>query len=95
MVDRISSEPISEVDCLIDGLKKLRRQLDESGRRVQNSIVDHAEFSQSVTQLTKIISEGMSYPGEIETDALGISDEAPPAGMTPGKTNIEAPSAGC
>lgn len=83
LVDRISREPIGEVDRLIDGLKQLRKQLDENGRRVQNAIVDHATFSQSVTQLTKIVSEGMSYVGEIETDSPGISSEALTADMIP------------
>lgn len=70
LVYRISSEPIREIDRLIEGLNDLRKQLDGNGRRVQHDIAVHTTFSQSVSQLTKIVSEGMACNGSRPSSAI-------------------------
>ena len=35
--------------------------MDDDGHRVQRDIVEYASLSQSVIQLTKIVSEGMTH----------------------------------
>jgi hypothetical protein len=61
LVDRVSGESTREIDYLIDGLKGLRKKLDDDGQRVQREIAEYSSLSQSVIQLTKIISEGMTH----------------------------------
>ena len=75
LVYRVSGESTREIDHLIDGLKHLRQKLDDDGRRVQREIVEYASLSQSVIQLTKIVSEGMTHVKEVP-DAPNISDQA-------------------
>jgi len=60
LVHRVSGESTREIDYLIDGLKGLRKKLDDDGERVQREIAEYSSLSQSVIQLTKIISEGLS-----------------------------------
>jgi hypothetical protein len=60
LVDRVSGEWTREIGYLIDGLKGLRKKLDDDGQRVQREIAEYSSLSQSVIQLTKIISEGMT-----------------------------------
>ena len=61
LVHRVSDESTREIDYLVDGLQGLRKKLDEDRRRVQREIADYASLSQSVIQLTKIVSEGMTH----------------------------------
>jgi hypothetical protein len=75
LVYRISGESVREIDHLIDGLKHLRQKLNDDGRRVQREIVEYASLGQSVIQLTKIVSEGMTHVDKVP-DAPDISDVA-------------------
>src|ERR1700722_16503885 len=75
LVYRISGESTREIDHLIDGLKHLRQKLDDDGRRVQREIVEYASLGQSVIQLTKIVSEGMTNVDKVP-DAPDIGDVA-------------------
>jgi hypothetical protein len=75
LVYRVSGESTREIDHLIDGLKHLRQKLDDDGRRVHREIVEYASLSQSVIQLTKIVSEGMTHVKKVP-DAPNISDQA-------------------
>jgi hypothetical protein len=61
LVQRVSGQSTQEIDYLIDGLKSLRKKMDDDGHRVQREIVEYASLSQSVVQLTKIVSEGMTH----------------------------------
>jgi hypothetical protein len=76
LVHRVSGESTREIDYLIDGLKGLRRKLDDDGRRVQREIAEYASLTQSVIQLTKIVSEGMTHVKTVP-DAPNIGEEAP------------------
>jgi hypothetical protein len=61
LLRQVSLQSTREVDRLIDDLKRLRDKLEEQGNRVQRDIVEYASLSQSVVQLTKIVSEGMTH----------------------------------
>ena len=75
LVHRVSGESTREIDYLIDGLKGLRKKLDDDGQRVQREIAKYSSLSQSVIQLTKIISEGMTRVKTVP-DAPTIGGEA-------------------
>ena len=75
LVHRVSGESTREIDYLIDGLKGLRKKLDDDGRRVQREIAEYTSLSQSVIQLTKIVSEGMTHVKTVP-DAPKIGGEA-------------------
>jgi len=75
LVHRVSGESTREIDFLIDGLKSLRKKVDDDGHRVQREIVEYASLSQSVIQLTKIVSEGMTHVKKVP-DAPNIAKEA-------------------
>jgi hypothetical protein len=61
LMGRVTLESTLEIDRLIDDLSKLRRKLEDEGNRVQRDLADHASFSQSVVQLTKIVSDSMAH----------------------------------
>jgi hypothetical protein len=45
---------------LIDDLQRLRSKLEVEGNRVRRDIAGHSTLSQSVIQLTKIVSDSMA-----------------------------------
>jgi hypothetical protein len=60
LVSGISVRSIQEIDHLIKSLQALRQKLDSDGDRLHRQIAQHATFSQSVIELTKIVSDGMA-----------------------------------
>ena len=48
-----------EIDSLMSELKALRQKVVIDGDRVERQLAEYAELNQSVTQLTKIISDGL------------------------------------
>ena len=76
LVHRISDDSTREVDHLIAGLTNVRKKLDEEARRIQRDIMDFASLSQSVVQLTKIVSDSMTNVEKV-SDAPAIAAEAP------------------
>jgi len=64
LLRRVSGTSTREIDDLIRELQTLRERLHADGNRVQRDIVEYAELSQSVIQLTKIISDSVKkLPG--------------------------------
>jgi hypothetical protein len=59
LVSGISVQSIQEIDHLIEGLQKLRQKLNNDGDRLHQAITQYAALSQSVVDLTKIVSDGM------------------------------------
>ena len=59
LISEISGQSIDEIDHLIGGLQGLREKLNRDGDRLQGEIVQYDALSQSIIQLTKIISDGM------------------------------------
>ena len=83
LVQRISGGSTREVDHLINGLTNLRRKLDDEAMRIRSDIIEFASLSQSVMQLTKIVSDGVTQVAKVP-DAPGhrhklpeVSDTAP------------------
>jgi hypothetical protein len=60
LISRVSGQSVGEIDHLIDGLQGVRRKLVDEGDRLEREVVEYVAFSQSVSQLTKIVSEGMT-----------------------------------
>ena len=58
---RMSLASTREIDSLIGELKTLRQKLATDGSRLERQLAEYAGLSQSVTQLTKIISEGLTH----------------------------------
>jgi hypothetical protein len=60
VISRVSGQSVGEIDHLIDGLQGVRRKLVDEGDRLEREVGEYVAFSQSVSQLTKIVSEGMT-----------------------------------
>jgi hypothetical protein len=64
LLRQVSMASVGEVDGILSELRTLRRKLHTDGDRIQRDIVIHAELSQQVMQLTKIISDSVkNLPG--------------------------------
>jgi len=64
LLRQISKTSVGEIDGLLGELQTLRRKLQTDGDRIQRDIAEHAELSQQVMQLTKIISDSVKkLPG--------------------------------
>jgi hypothetical protein len=59
LISRVSGQSVGEIDHLIDGLQEVRRKLVDEGDRLEREVGEYVAFSQSVSQLTKIVSERM------------------------------------
>ena len=85
LVQRISGGSTREVDHLINGLANLRQKLDDEAMRIRSDITEFASLSQSVMQLTKIVSDGVTQvakvpdPPVIDSESPDVSDTAPVA----------------
>jgi hypothetical protein len=76
LVQRISGGSTREVDHLINGLTNLRQKLDGEAMRIRSDIIEFASLSQSVMQLTKIVSDGVTQVAKVP-DPPGIAAESP------------------
>ena len=64
LLRQVSKTSVGEIDGLVGELQTLRRKLQTYGDRIQRDIAEHAELSQQVMQLTKIISDSVKkLPG--------------------------------
>ena len=64
LLRQVSKTSMGEIDSLIVELKMLHKKLQTDGDRIQRDIAEHAELSQQVMQLTKIISDSVKkLPG--------------------------------
>lgn len=72
LLRRVSGTSTREIDHLIGELQTLRERLNSDGNRVQRDIVEFAALSQSVMQLTKIISDSLTHVKKLP-DAPSIS----------------------
>jgi len=67
LVSQISSQSVHEIDHLIEGLRGVRKKLDKDGDRLQLEIEQYTAFSQSIIELTKIVSDGMTIVNKAPT----------------------------
>jgi hypothetical protein len=89
LVNRVSGDATREVDHLIGGLSHLRQKLDNEAGRIHHDIVEFASLSQSVMQLTNIVSDGMTHVGKV-AEAPSIAEVTPtsdPAAVGPVEQN--------
>jgi hypothetical protein len=79
LMRRVSGTSTREIDNLISELRILREKLQADGTRVQRDIEEYAALNQSVIQLTKIISDGMTHVRELPegSSAAGSTLHAP------------------
>jgi hypothetical protein len=64
LLRQVSIASTGEIERLIVELKMLHKKLQTDGDRIQHDIEKHAELSQEVMQLTKIISDSVKkLPG--------------------------------
>ncbi len=70
LLGRVSGNSTREIDNLIAELQTLRKKLQADGNRVRRDIEEYAALSQSVMQLTKIISDSVKKL----PDAPGVSE---------------------
>ena len=64
LLRQVSKASMGEIESLIVELKTLHKKLQTEGDRIQRDIAEHAELSQQVMQLTKIISDSVKkLPG--------------------------------
>jgi hypothetical protein len=64
LLRQVSKSSMGEIERLIVELKILHEKLQTDGDRIQGDIEKHAELSQEVMQLTKIISDSVKkLPG--------------------------------
>jgi hypothetical protein len=59
LLRRVSKASVGEIDNLISELQTFRRKLQTDGERIQRDIMEYAELSQRVMQLTSIISDSV------------------------------------
>jgi hypothetical protein len=60
-VFQLSGRSVQEIDHLIEGLRGVRQKLNTDRDHLQREMTRHAEFSETVLQLTKIVSESMAH----------------------------------
>src|SRR5215469_18521823 len=69
LLRQVSKTSIGEIDGLIVELRTLHKKLQTDGERIQRDVAEHAELSQQVMQLTKIISDSVSkLPGTLRVE---------------------------
>ena len=61
LISRMSSQSIGDIDHLVQGMQGVRKKLVDEGDRLQREAGEYAAFNQSVTELTKIVSDGMMF----------------------------------
>jgi hypothetical protein len=67
LVSQISGQSIYEIDHLIAGLQGVREKLNRDGDRLHNEIAQHTAFSQSIIQLTDIVSDSLASVNKAAT----------------------------
>ena len=67
LVSAMSGRSVDEIDHLIEGLQGVREKLNDDGDRLYREIVQHAAFSQSIIELTKIVSDGIAVVNKSAT----------------------------
>jgi hypothetical protein len=64
LLRQVSRASMGEIESLIFELKTVHKKLQSDGDRIQRDIAEHADLSQQVMQLTKIISDSVKkLPG--------------------------------
>jgi hypothetical protein len=76
-ISQISFRSVQEIDHLISGLQGIRQKLDDDGDRIQREIAQYASFSQSIVDLTKIVSDGMTAIKSMAHEVIELPKASP------------------
>ena len=76
LISQISFQSVQELDHLISGLQGIRQKLDDDCDRIQRQIGEYVSFSQSIIDLTKIVTEAMTAINELPTKAPEVVELA-------------------
>src|SRR5690348_17875828 len=76
MISEISFRSIQELDHLISGLQGIRQKLDDDGDRIQRQVGENVSFSQSIVDLTKIVTEATTAINALPTKASELVEAA-------------------
>jgi len=71
-ISQISFRSVQEIDHLIEGLQGVRKKLDDDGDRIQRQIGEYVTFSQSIVDLTRIVTEAMAAINKLPTRASEV-----------------------
>jgi hypothetical protein len=58
---QLSGRSVQEIDYLIEGLRGVRQKLTIDRDHLQRELASHAEFSEIVLRLTKVVSDSMAH----------------------------------
>jgi hypothetical protein len=70
LLRRVSANSTQEIDALINELRLLREKLTTDGQRIERDVVDYAALSQSVIEMTKIITDSMLQVKKLPSAAM-------------------------
>jgi hypothetical protein len=70
LLRRVSANSTAEIDALISELRLLREKLTADGQRIERDVVDYAALSQSVIEVTKIITDSMLQVKKLPSAAM-------------------------
>jgi hypothetical protein len=77
MISQISFQSVQEIDHLISGLQGIRQKLDDDGDRIQREIEHYVSFNQSIVELTKIVSDGMTTIKTVAPEVIELPKASP------------------
>jgi len=86
LLNRVSGDATREIDHLVKALIHLRQRLDDGATRIHHDMGEFASLSQSVMQLTNIVSDGMSNLTKIEKKPSIAEDTSASDFSTPGSS---------
>jgi hypothetical protein len=75
LVQRVSESAVQEIDQLINELQISRERLHLEGEKVQRVLVEYATLSQSMLQMTKLVTENLSQLKRVP-DAARLAEGA-------------------
>jgi hypothetical protein len=76
-ISQISFRSVQEIDHLISGLQGIRQKLDDDGDRIQREIGQSARYSQSIVDLTKIVSDGTTAIETMTHEVIELPKASP------------------
>ncbi len=96
LMQRVTDNPLQQIDDLIAGLRRRREQLLSESARVQREVLEYAKLNQTTMQSNKIITESLAHlnktlrrlpaPGEEEVEDISEQqDDGPEAFAQPGE----------
>src|ERR1700756_3541417 len=76
-ISQISFRSVQEIDHLIGGLQGIRQKLDDDSDRIQREIGEYVTFSQSIVDLTKIVTDGMTAIKTVAPEVTELPKASP------------------